>query len=555
MRHDLAANHVTLDDDVTLRLMQTGAPDTIATSRNAEIDLRPQRAMLRGTPVRVTREEDWLEAPSVAIARSAAGPSRMEATPEARARVTQRDAAGRAVGPSAFLAADAILLEEPAPSAEPTRPQNQTPGAAERTITLRGHARVEQPIARRAQDDSDRRAPDNPRPGPGIAAVPDAPGKTLSAGLITLTDRGDGKGRPFRATGAVVATMPAESPGGAPRTMQCRDLVGELGADAGLAFADATGGVRIDEGARKARGETARIEDSTRIALRGGRPSVSEPERTITADAIDADDGSHTLDARGAVRTQIKPRGAPAAAGSGPEVAGLFTTGAPIAIASDTALLKERDKTATFTGRVIARQEDRALSSDTLVVDDIAKSAKADGSVNLRTFRRESDPATSAPPAAGGGKLVPVHVTSDHLRHDDAARLTVFEGRAIYREPGRTLRADRITLRGAEAADSPSETLAQGHVVVEGDGKRGTGDEALHRARERTITISGSTTPAQVTEVASGRSWRGPSLTWSLTPDSIPVAAGSLGRSTITGAAPRPSRPKRDDQADRAIPR
>src|SRR5262249_43808087 len=141
-----------------------------------------------------------------------------------------------------------------------------------------------------------------------------------------------------------------------------------------------------------------------------------------------------------------------------------------------------------------------------------------------------------------GAQTVPVHASSDSLFRDDAAALTRLEGHAVVREPGRALSADTIVATGGADAAAPSVTTARGHVVVEGEGKRGEGDTAVHRAGEQTITIEGSDRPAQITETATGRIWRGPALTWSQAPDSIPHVSGERGRSTIVGASPRPAR-------------
>ncbi len=210
---------------------------------------------------------------------------------------------------------------------------------------------------------------------------------------------------------------------------------------------------------------------------------------------------------------------------------------------SEQAEFRDGARTALFTGKVVARQAERALSAARLLVNDADRTVTAEGSVGLRTFRREDGRAASSaagpapsPPAAAA-KPVPVHVVADRLFHDERAKSTRFEGHAVYREPGRALAADRITMVGGAGGEA-SRTSAEGHVTVDGDGKTGEGDRAEHDAASRSITLTGTDRPARVTETATGRTWRGPSLTWSLTPDSIPVASGEAGRSTITAPGP-----------------
>ena len=149
---------------------------------------------------------------------------------------------------------------------------------------------------------------------------------------------------------------------------------------------------------------------------------------------------------------------------------------------------------------------------------------------------------------------VPVQVDADPLVHDDVRKITRFVGHAVYREPGRRLAADTITLEGG-ARGAPATTRAEGHVVYEGEGKRGTGDLAIHRGADRTVTLEGHERPAQVLETASGRSWRGPSLTWVQAADSIPVVTGRIGPIRIVGSTRSQPRDEVGKPTDRRKPR
>jgi lipopolysaccharide export system protein LptA len=304
----------------------------------------------------------------------------------------------------------------------------------------------------------------------------------------------------------------------------------------------------------------------TRAELRGSRPLVEEPDRRVVADEIDIVTKPSQLTARGSVQTRFVP----AARGSSSDAAGPgaatadgaalpFTPGVPVDVLSDGAVIKQDDKTAEFTGHVRARQAERALSSAKLFVNDADKTARAEGSVTVRTFREEKPATAISPPAVvatppggvaakspkvatgptGGVVRVPVQIDADSLFRDDVHHLTRFEGHAIYREPSRRLNADRITIEGGSGG-APATTTAEGHVVTDGDGKHGTGDRAVHRAADKTVTLEGTDRPAQVFEAATGRSWRGPSLTWVQTPDSIPVVTGTSGRSRIVGSTGSP---------------
>src|SRR5439155_12797434 len=156
---------------------------------------------------------------------------------------------------------------------------------------------------------------------------------------------------------------------------------------------------------------------------------------------------------------------------------------------------------------------DRALSAQTLHLRNTEKTVNAEGRVIARTFRFENARRSED---AQRQVSVPVQIVSDTLLYDGAASIARFEGHAVYSEPGRTLHADRIVTKGSAAGQGPTEATAEGHVSFEGEGRKGRSDKATYRSAERTITLVGLERPAQVVERATGRSWRGPSLTWPL---------------------------------------
>ena len=524
IEYDLAAKSAALDGDVVLRLHDPGAPETVLRAAHAE--LSPDIAVATFTGgLTVTRGEDRLAAPGGRVERRATGAGRLDAGPGAKARLTRPGGA-----PSTLAEADRITIEE-GPAA---------PGRGKgRIVTLAGNALVEEEAAAPA-------AASPGAPAAPSAARPPGPssGRRLGADTITMVEGEAGAPRPVHAEGRVTLRLPAAPGETSPRTMTCAVLDGALEPDGRLRSADAKGGVAIRAGARTATSASARFIGETRVELRGSRPRVEEASRTLVANEIDlargagdeaGSSGESLVTARGAVRARFTPR---TESSGGP-----FAPGEPVETSSDQAEFRDGARTALFTGKVVARQAERALSAARLLLNDADRTATAEGAVGLRTFRSEALPAgasAGAPAPASrtaAAKPIPVHVNAEALFHDDRARTTRFEGHAVYREPGRTLAADRITMVGGPDAEA-SKTAAEGHVTFDGDGKKGEGDRASYDASARTITLTGTERPARVTETATGRTWRGPSLTWSLAPDSIPVASGESGRSTISAPEP-----------------
>lgn len=624
--YDLTTKLIAMKGGVVIHLSNEGAPETVATSAQARFAADGTSADLDGD-ARVTRGEEYLSAPRIQMTRSEDGDrTRVVAATGAKGRVLPGSAlAARAPGspgergpaPAAAAVLPAAAVSPavaPAPSvssptrtsstARPTLVAAQTIDATdvastgERRVTLKGAASLEE------------------APVPGLP-----PGRSLSGRTIVLHEAPRAPGgsprtsapRTLHAEGSVRATFPPGPGESVSRVLTCERLDALTAPDGSLATADADGTVTLQSGPRRSVSARAHMVGETHVELRGARPVVEEPEHRIVADEIDYETRPSQLVARGSVQTRFVPtsRGEsrgdkdgetrversseapPSTAGSAsrsatpPVPSGKsaasgalpFTPGIPVDVLSDTAVLKQDAKTAEFTGRVRARQVDRALSADHLLVDDTEKTARADGSVSVRSFREEkpSAPATGAAgtpaatrPIAGGGTAagalpgaapssgsvvkIPVQVDADSLVHDDGRKVTRLAGDAVYREPGRTLKADSITLEGGSDG-TPATTRAQGHVVYEGEGKRGTGDLAVHHEEDKTVTLEGHERPAQVLEIASGRSWRGPSLTWVQATDSIPVVTGTSGRSRIVGSISSQQRDDTGKPADRGKPR
>ena len=632
--YNLSTKVIVMKGGVTIHMSAEGAQETVATSAQARFSADGTSADLDGD-ARVTRGEEFLAAPHIEMARSEDGDrTRVVAKTGAKGRVLPASAlaastgvssagpaasgAGQAgpVGHGAAAVAAATPAAPPAGASSrgsagvrPTRVAAQTidttdiASTGQRQVTLDGAASLEEEEM------------------PGLPS-----GRTLSARTIVLQEAprppsaapGARTPRTLHAVESVQMTLPPAPGETAARVLRSATLDAVTAPDGSLATADADGTVTLEWGPRRAVSARAHMVGETHVELRGARPVVEEPEHRVVADEIDYETRPSQLTARGSVQTRFVPaargevkagkgaeasgdqnggktgdktgeapgvkgedRSAPAPADKSASGALPFTPGVPVDVLSDDAVMKQDEKTAEFSGRVRARQIDRAISADYLLVNDTDKTARADGSVSVRSFREERAPgpaaasgaptasnatpvrAVTAPGASGPGAAspgtgpvvkIPVQVDADALFHDDIHRTTRFSGHAVYREPGRVLRADTITFEGGSGG-TPATTRAEGHVVYEGEGKRGTGDSAIHHEDTKTVTLEGRDRPAQVFETASGRSWRGPSLTWVQAPDSIPVVTGTSGRSRIVGSISSQQRDEVGKPADRGSPR
>lgn len=527
--YDLEGKRIHAESGVTLRLAAEGErPDTILQADRADAAADGSSATLRGS-VTVVSGADRLSGPELRLLELQDGQVRFSLGAPASGRLASQERP--------------FLL-----SAERIEGSGARPGSG-RTLTLHGAASM-------AEEEE---------PGQG-------PGRRLVADEIDVIEAAGGAGRRLAATGRVSAVLPprthsagegsdpapaagvsAESPA-APPTLTCERLGVVFSRDGSIETGDAVGSVRIRSEGRTATADRAHLVGEERTELRGGRPRVVEGERSLVADEIDVTSRSGQLEARGSVRTHFL-----AAAGSGTT---LFSAAEPVDVASDAARLDKASRTALFTGSVIARQGERALSAASLSVDDARRTSHAAGGVSARTFRIENEdererPA-GEPPTARAAVRIPVRIDAETIDVDESARTVRFDGKPVYREPGRRLAARRITMTGGlgdEMGKGPTETLAEGDVVFEGDGKKGSCDVATYRSAERTIVLEGRDRLATLVEVATGRLWKGPSLTWVLGADSIPTVSGTSGRSKVVGSAPSPGRGAVGKQTDGRAPR
>lgn len=512
LEYEMSSHKLKLAGGLDLTIEEPGAPGTRVRAASAHADAGTGQASFEGQ-VTVERGRDGLSAPSVRIERFPTGGQRLVAGPGAHARLEDMDSPGDRSAvrlpdvperPKALLAsAETIELTEP-------------PGARGRIVRLDGAARIEEE-----------------------RVAGDPAGRTIQAQTIVVEDPGGAEERRLDAEGNVLVLFPPGPGEPAPRRLTARTLAAVSVPGGALSRADASGGVTFRAGHRVATAERATFLDETHVQLRGMRPRLEEPDRVMVGDEIDLLFEPSRVEGRGSVRTRFVPRDG--------STSGPFEPGEAVDIASGQATLTEQPSRAEFQGTVVARQGERALTAARLVLDDAKKTVTGEGGVSLRAFREDA-------PSTAPAVRVPVRIDGDSFLHDTATGSTRFEGHGVYREPGRTLFADCITTARSQSeagTREPSEVTAEGHVIIEGDGKRGMADFARYRSDQRSVTLEGRQRQAELVDTTTRRTWRGPALTWVLTPDSIPVVTGDSGRSRIVGSATGPGQDRVGKNADR----
>jgi len=101
------------------------------------------------------------------------------------------------------------------------------------------------------------------------------------------------------------------------------------------------------------------------------------------------------------------------------------------------------------------------------------------------------------------GKQTPVNVTGSKLSYQDSDRQAHFDGNVVLRSADGTVTADKVTVflqpRGKSASASADRNAAQldrivadGHVVIQQEGRRGTGNKLVYMASDGSFTLTGN---------------------------------------------------------------
>jgi lipopolysaccharide export system protein LptA len=278
--------------------------------------------------------------------------------------------------------------------------------------------------------------------------------------------------------------------------------------------------------------------DGTRAALRGadatlrgaddtavviGNPADYRDERaTLTARTISYCRRDDRIDATGRVR----------ASWAGEKREGLLggKESGPLFSESESLRVTEGRKKLLLAGGVRAWQKENVLRSETLEVDDAARTLRAER--NVRVFLRRE--AAFRPAGSAGGKAgaatETVNAAGDLLTHREADRFVRIEGHAWLLSGAWQVAADVTDLR--LAADRSVEFAeARGSVVLEDrwQHRRGEGTKATWRPQSEVVTLEGN--PATAVD-GKGNRTSGAILTFRQGRSQVDVETGTVPTET-----------------------
>jgi lipopolysaccharide export system protein LptA len=175
----------------------------------------------------------------------------------------------------------------------------------------------------------------------------------------------------------------------------------------------------------------------------------------------------------------------------------LFATSDPIHVTAASMTAHRNGGTAHYSGGARLWQGANIVEAPTIDFDREHRTVVAQGKSGQpvsTVFVQQSQ----------NGKQTPVNVTGAKLSYQDSDRQAHFDGGVVLRSTDGTMTADKITVflqpkGGKSSSNSPEKAAAQldriaaeGHVVIQQEGRRGTGNKLVYLASDGSFTLTGN---------------------------------------------------------------
>ncbi len=269
----------------------------------------------------------------------------------------------------------------------------------------------------------------------------------------------------------------------------------------------------------EATAERATYNPADEMFVLTGSPRVMDAGVTTSADRMRMNRRTGDALAEGSVKTtysqiQAQPNGA------------LFATADPIHVTAASMVARRSSESARYTGGARLWQGSNIVEAPTIEFDRITRTISAQGQTGKSV-------STVFVEQGQNGKQTPVNVTGSRLTYVDGQRQAKFEGGVVMRSAEGIVTADHVTVflqaRGpvansaAKTASELNKVMAEGQVVIQQEGRRGTGNRLIYLAKDGSFTLSGG--PPSIFDAERGKV-TGDSLTFFSHDDRVLVEGG-----------------------------
>lgn len=216
----------------------------------------------------------------------------------------------------------------------------------------------------------------------------------------------------------------------------------------------------------------------------GWQATVVSDGHTLKAKQIEFSPRAQTARASGSVIAQLVSKGSTPS----PENTTLFPAGKPVFVNSDELFLRQTNKTAVFTGRVRAWQDNNTVLANELQVTGNGDSILARGNVRSLLYNTSAE-----------ARKTPVQSTSDQLLARKADRRVDLTGNVTIVDETRNLKSEKASFFFDDKNKVQRIEAEAGVTVTESaTGRKGTGEKAVYHVDRKMIYLNGS--PATVSD-------------------------------------------------------
>ncbi len=310
----------------------------------------------------------------------------------------------------------------------------------------------------------------------------------------------------YEASGGVrveIEAMVKDEHAHAPRVTTSQKLTGEFGPDAqDLERLTQEGNFKFNEADRIATADRAVYDRSREVLLlRGERPTVADSKGRTQADEIDYDRQRDETHARGDVRTTYYS----------PEQTNDSTpfknTKSPVFVTADRADASNKQR-AVFNGNARGWQDDNFIKADRIELYQEEKRMVAIGNVDSALYsvdrkgesdkgqsdKRQSEKGESEKGESDKGReMVPGFASAERMTYSDADRRVHYVGGVRARQGSDRIEADSVEVFLMKETKEVERLTAEGNVVLNQPGRRGTGDKLVYTGADGRAILEGKT--------------------------------------------------------------
>lgn len=219
----------------------------------------------------------------------------------------------------------------------------------------------------------------------------------------------------------------------------------------------------------------------------GWQATVVSDGQTLKAKQIEFAPRAQTARATGAVIAQLVGKGK--TGGATADGTNLFPSQKPVFVNSDELIMRNAQRTASFSGNVRAWQDNNTILSQEMIVQGSGDSITARGNVRTMLYNTTADAARKTPMRANSEQLIA-------RRNEKRVELL---GKVSIVDETRTLNSDKATLflddkRKVERMEAENNVA----MAETSTGRKGTGEKAIYDVEKKMIFVFGK--PATISD-------------------------------------------------------